>query len=61
MQITVNRLIAPFANAPKCFTISIVTMPIAPPITLAQGERRCMKSGRISPAAATNTTPAAKC
>ncbi len=51
----------PLARVSSCLTSSITATPIAPPMTVATGEPRCITSGRISPAAAANTTPAAKC
>jgi hypothetical protein len=61
MPITVRRPAGPFANASRCFTSSMVATPIPPPIIVAQGEARCMMSGKISPAPPQNTTPAARC
>lgn len=61
MPTVVKSPTGPLIHSSSCLTPSMTATPSAPPITIAQIELPCLRSGRISPAAAAKTTPAAKC
>ena len=61
MPVTDISPAGPFTRFSRIRTRSIAATPSAPPTSMAQGDPACLTSGRISPAAAAKTTPAAKC